>query len=252
MWTTSVGTEKTVAGRPTADLARINRFLAALPEAELNYLLPTLQLADYSFDNTVYDLGTVIHYVMFPIDSVVSSLAVTEDGAAIEVEMVGREGVTGISAILGHYESRHWTRVCAAGFGLKLDVRVLDDLFEQSTSAQRALLDAYRSLITQVQQRSVCNARHSIVERLCCWLLMVHDRVGANDLRLTQESIAMRLGSRRAGISGAAAALREMKAITYHRGLVQISDREILEHVVCECYQVIKGEFDRPLRGAPH
>jgi CRP-like cAMP-binding protein len=249
MWTTPVETEKSVAGKPTADLARVNKLLAALPEAELNYLLPALHLVDYSFDSTISDLGTVIHQVVFPIDSVVSSLAVTEDGAAIEVAMVGCEGLTGISAMLGHYESRHWTKVCAAGFGLTLDVSVLDELFEQSSAAQRALLDAYRSLIAQVQQRSMCNARHSILERLCCWLLMVRDRVGGNDLRLTQESMAMRLGSRRAGISSAAAALREMNAITYHRGLVQISDREVLEHVVCECYKVIKEEFQRPLSG---
>ena len=162
MWTTSVGTEKTMSGKPTAELARVNKVLAALPEAELSYLLPNLKLVDYSFDHTVYDLGTVIHHVTFPLDSVISSLAVMEDGAAIEVSMTGREGLTGISAMLGRYESRHWTKVCAAGFGLQLDVHILDDLFEQSSSAQRSLLDAYRSLITQLQQRAVCNARHWI------------------------------------------------------------------------------------------
>jgi CRP-like cAMP-binding protein len=170
-----------------------------------------------------------------------------EDGGAIETAMTGREGLVGVSSLLGRPDARLWTRVSVAGTALALDRKYLNQLFAESSSIQKVILIAYRRLITQVSQRSVCNARHSILEKLCCWLLMMHDRVGSDDLKLTQEAIAMRLGSRRAGITQAASILRAMHAISYVRGLIVITDRFVLEEAACECYEVFKSDFDPDL-----
>jgi len=174
---------------------------------------------------------------------VVSGLAIMEDGTTIETAMVGCENVVGISTILGSALSRQWVWVTVAGNAVQLDSKFLDRLLVQNEAALRALLRCYRLLITQVSQRCVCNTRHTIMERLCCWLLMIHDRVGGNNLNLTQEMIASRVGARRAGITVAAGLLQTMKAIEYRRGQLHITNREVLERTVCECYNVMKNEW---------
>lgn len=225
---------------------RTNKLLAALPYPEFQHLLPTIQIAEFAFGECIYDVGATIDQVLFPIEGVISSMGLMEDGSTIEVSMVGKESLAGISALFGVTESKYWIGSIASGRAAMLDVRVLSDLFQQSTAAQRVLLKACHGLMTQISQRSICNARHSLIERLCCWLLMIDDRVGAGELRLTQESIASKLSLRRAGISGAAATLRTMKAVTYQRGVFQIANRKVLEQVACECYLVLGKEFDRP------
>jgi len=171
-----------------------------------------------------------------------SALAIMEDGTTIETAMVGCESVVGISTILGSGLSRQWVWVTVTGNAIQLDSKVLDRLVVQNEVALKALLRCYRLLITQVSQRCVCNTRHTIMERLCCWLLMIHDRVGGADLSLTQEMIASRVGARRAGITVAAGMLQAIKAIEYRRGKLHIVDRHILERTVCECYNVMKSE----------
>jgi len=157
--------------------------------------------------------------------------------------MVGREGLVGISTILGSGLSRQWIWVTISGNAVQLDSRILDKLFVQNEAALKALLNCYRSLITQVSQRCVCNTRHTITERLCCWLLMIHDRVGGENLSLTQEMIASRVGARRAGITVAAGMLQAMHAIEYRRGRLHIADRDVLERTVCECYNIIASDL---------
>jgi CRP-like cAMP-binding protein len=230
---------------------RANRLIAAIPELELGLLTPHLKPIELTFDEGLYEHGSQIENVYFPLDCVVSSLILMEDGGAIETAMTGREGLVGVSSLLGRPDARLWTRVSVAGTALALDRKYLNQLFAESSSIQKVILIAYRRLITQVSQRSVCNARHSILEKLCCWLLMMHDRVGCDDLKLTQEAIAMRLGSRRAGITQAASILRAMHAISYVRGLIVITDRIVLEQAACECYEVFKSDFDpdQSLRG---
>jgi CRP-like cAMP-binding protein len=154
--------------------------------------------------------------------------------------MVGREGLVGISTVLGSGHSRQWIWVTIGGSAIQLDARLLDKLFVRNEIALRALLKCYRALVTQVSQRCVCNTRHTIMERLCCWLLMIHDRVGGSNLNLTQEMIASRVGARRAGITVAAGMLQEMNAIDYRRGHLHIQDRSVLEHAVCECYGIMQ------------
>ena len=199
-------------------------------------ILPDLRLVTFSVNQVLYEQGDHIDYVYFPIDSVVSGLAIMEDGTTMETTMVGREGVVGISTILGSGTSRQWSWVLIAGNAIQLDAKSLERVFVQNEIALKALLKCYRNVITQVSQRCVCNTRHTILERLCCWLLMVHDRVDQENLNLTQEMIASRVGARRAGITVAAGMLQEMGAIEYRRGKLHIVNRDILEQVVCECY----------------
>lgn len=208
-----------------------------------NELLPDMRVVSLTTSQVLYEQGDKIELLYFPVDCVVSGLAIMEDGTTIETAMVGRESVVGISTILGSGLSRQWVWVTVAGNALQLDAKFLDRLLVHNETALKALLRAYRLLITQVSQRCVCNTRHTILERLCCWLLMIHDRVGDNNLSLTQETIASRVGARRAGITVAAGMLQEMGAIEYRRGRLHIANREVLERTVCECYNVIRAEW---------
>ena len=213
-----------------------------------NYLLPELRIVPFSVNQVLYELGDKIDYVYFPLDSVISGLAIMEDGTTLETSMVGREGLVGISTILGSRRSIQWMWVSIGGNAVQLEAKVLELLFVQNETALKALLKCYRDLITQVSQRCVCNTRHTIMERLCCWLLMIHDRVGDNNLSLTQEMIASRVGARRAGITVAAGMLQEMNAIAYRRGQLHVENRKVLTDTVCECYTNLQTELNIPPR----
>lgn len=206
-------------------------------------LLSELRVVPLTVNQVLYELGDQIDYVYFPMDAVVSGLAIMEDGTTIETSMVGREGLVGISTVLGSGRSRQWIWVTIGGNAIQLEARLLDKLFVQNETALKALLKCYRSLVTQVSQRCVCNTRHTIMERLCCWLLMIHDRVGGTNLSLTQEMIASRVGARRAGITVAAGMLQDMKAIEYRRGQLHIQNRDKLTTAVCECYNIMHADF---------
>lgn len=230
----------------TTSLASRNnvlRNLLSVP-ATAEQLLPALRIVPLTVNQVLFEQGDKIDYVYFPLDCVVSHLAIMEDGTTLETSMVGPEGLVGVSTILGSGRSRQWIWVTVGGNALQLDARLLDTLFVQNETNVKSLLGCYRSLVTQASQRCVCNTRHTIVERLCCWLLMIHDRVGGDNLSLTQEMIASRVGARRAGITVAAGMLQSMHAIEYRRGRLHVSHREILEATVCECYGVIHSEFD--------
>ena len=229
-------------------LAAKNQLLAELFASfeARNILLPHLKVVSLERNQVLFEQGDAIESVYFPIDSVVSSLAIMEDGTTLETSMVGREGVVGISSILGSGVSRQWHWVSISGNAIQLDAKHLDRVFVHSEDSLKSLLRFYRSLITQVSQRCVCNTRHTVLERLCCWLLMIHDRAGGGNLRLTQEMIASRLGARRAGITVAAGVLQAMHAIEYRRGQLHITDREVLERAVCECYSIMQNEFRLP------
>lgn len=209
-------------------------------------LLPDLRLVSLTTNQVLYEQGDRMDTVYFPVDSVVSSLAIMEDGTTVETAMLGREGLVGISTILGSGLSRQWIWTTISGNAVALDTRILERMFVQNEHALRAFLSCYRGLITQVSQRCVCNTRHTILERLCCWLLMIHDRVGGDNLKLTQEMIASRIGARRAGITVAAGMLQDMHGIEYRRGQLHIRNREALELVVCECYGIMRAGFEHP------
>ncbi|MDX6711752.1 MAG: hypothetical protein QOH96_2768 [Blastocatellia bacterium] len=226
----------------TAPLAE-NSVLSALPTELYTQLSSHLRTVYLPVNDPLYDFGQPIRSIYFPVDCVVSSLAIMEDGATVEVNMVGSEGVVGMSAILGGGISSHWTRVQIAGNAVRMKTAVLKELSAKNDALQRVLLVSYRSLITQISQRAVCNCRHTVSQRLCCWLLMIRDRVKSNDLPLTQEIIAQRLGARRAGITNAAGALQNEAVISYSRGLIHILNAERLEELACECYKIHRRAF---------
>lgn len=229
----------------SADLISRNELLRGLlaePEIARN-LRPDLRVVSFDVNQVLYEAGDKIDVVYFPLDSIVSSLAITEDGTTMETSMAGREGMVGISTILGSGNSRQWMWVSVGGHAIQLEARLLDKVFVQNETALKLLLRSYRSITTQLSQRCVCNTRHTILERLACWLLMVHDRVGGSNLKLTQETIASRVGARRAGITVAAGTLQEMKAIEYRRGQLHIRNRALLEETVCECYTILGADF---------
>lgn len=232
----------------TSSIASRNVLLAELltiPSAT-NHLLSESKVVHLTVNQVLYEQGDRIDVVYFPLDSIVSGLAIMEDGTTIETAMIGREGLVGISTILGSGHSRQWNWVSVSGKAIQLEAKVLDRLFVQNEIALKALLKCYRALVTQVSQRCVCNTRHTITERLCCWLLMIHDRVGGENLSLTQEMIASRVGARRAGITVAAGMLQAMHAIEYRRGRLHIADRGVLERTVCECYNIMVQDLRFP------
>jgi CRP-like cAMP-binding protein len=226
-------------------LASKNRLLAELLATAdtREHLRPHLKIVTLERNQVLYEQGDTIDYVYFPIDSVVSSLAIMEDGATVETLMVGQEGLVGISAVMGSGVSRQWLWVLISGTAIQLEAKYLDTVFVRNENALKSLLRFYRSTISQISQRCVCNTRHTVMDRLCCWLLMLHDRIGDSNLRLTQEIIASRLGARRAGITVAAGVLQAMHAIEYRRGQLHITDREVLEHTACECYTTMKNDY---------
>jgi len=206
-------------------------------------LRPQMRVVPLTVNQVLYEMGDQIDVVYFPLDCVASGLAIMEDGTTIETSMVGPEGMIGVSTVLGSGRSRQWIWVSVGGSAIQVEARFLDKVFVENETALKLLLECYRALITQVSQRCVCNTRHTILERLCCWLLMIHDRVGGDNLRLTQEMIASRVGARRAGITVAAGILQEMHGIEYRRGTLYIKNRQVLEQTVCECYATIRTEL---------
>jgi len=231
-----------------SEIASRNLLLAELLKVPsiAGYLLPEFKLVQLTVNQVLYEHGDVIDHICFPLDSVVSGLAIMDDGTTIETSMIGRDSLVGISTILGSGVSKQWSWVTIGGSAIQLEKKFLEKMFVQNETALKCLTGSYRSLITQLAQRCVCNTRHTILERLCCWLLMIHDRVGGEKLSLTQEMIASRVGARRAGITVAAGLLQSMRGIEYRRGQLHIRNRQVLEQTVCECYALIKGDLELP------
>jgi len=223
-----------------------NLLLHELDRSEFaSHLLTNSRIVSLETNQVLYEQGDKIEFVYFPLNSVVSNLAIMQDGTTLETAMVGSEGLVGISAILGSGFSNQWSWVLISGDAVRVEVKLLDKLLIRNEVALKKFLSCYRSLILQISQRSICNTRHTLLERLCCWLLMIHDRVGGMNLKLTQELIASRVGARRAGVTVAAGLLQEMKAIEYRRGQLHIVNRKALEAVVCECYSIVQAEFSQ-------
>jgi CRP-like cAMP-binding protein len=221
-----------------------NRLLQALPEAERRQLEKHLLPVQLAQEQSLYMQGDPYQYLYFPLDAVVSSVVIMGDGATVEVCMTGPEGVTGVVSVFGEPRARNWTRVLIGGSAARATSEAVRRLFSGSEAAQRTLLNYYRSLITQVSQRAVCNGRHTILQRLACWLLMLHDRVGADEIRLTREEMAGKLGVRRAGVTQAARVLLTSGAVNYNHGRINVVDRQGIEPVACECYKIQREAFE--------
>lgn len=231
--------------RPT--LPSDNRLLAALPRAEYEHLLPELTKVSFDLGEVVYEFGGQLDYVYFPTTAIVSLLYTMENGASAEMGLTGNDGVVGIALFMGGGTMPNRAVVQSAGSALRMKAKVLQDEFAKGGMFQRLLLRYTQALITQISQTAVCNRLHTVEQQLCRWLLLSHDRVPANELIMTQELIADMLGVRREGVTVAAGRLQDEGAISYVRGHIKILDRPKLEQTVCECYRVVKDEFDRLL-----
>jgi CRP-like cAMP-binding protein len=224
-----------------------NRLLAALPLEEYKRLLPHLEPFSFSLGEVVYESGGQLDYIYFPTTAIVSLLYIMENGATAEMGLAGNEGVVGIALFMGGNTMPNRAVVQSAGGAIRMKAKELQDEFAQGGQLQRLLLRYTQALITQISQTAVCNRLHSVEQQLCRWLLLSHDRVKADELIMTQELIADMLGVRREGVTVAAGRLQDLGAINYVRGHIKILDRKKLEATVCECYRVVKDEFDRLL-----
>jgi CRP-like cAMP-binding protein len=224
-----------------------NHLLAVLPDLEWERLAPHLLPVDMPLGNVVYESGDRLNYVYFPTTCIVSLLYVMEDGASAEIAIVGNEGLIGIALFMGGETTPSRAVVQSAGKAYRLDARILKEEFHRAGPVQRLLLRYTQALITQMAQTAVCNRHHSIDQQLCRWLLLSIDRLSSNELKMTQELIANMLGVRRSGVSEAAVKLQDVGLIRYSHGHIEVLDRPELETRVCECYGVVKREFDRLL-----
>ena len=195
----------------------------------------------------IYEPSRPLKYVYFPSTAIVSLLYVMEDGATTEIAVVGNDGILGISIFMGGDTTPSRAVVISAGHGHRMKAPLLKNEFNQSRSLQRLLLRYTQALITQMAQTAVCYRHHSVEQQLCRWLLLSLDRLSSNELTMTQGLIANMLGVRREGITESAGKLHRAGLIDYKRGRILVTDRLGLEKRACECYQVVKHEFDRLL-----
>jgi CRP-like cAMP-binding protein len=226
---------------------RQNHLLAALPASDYERLAAHLELIPMKLGDVLYESGDALGYVYFPTTSIVSLLYVMEDGASAEIAIVGNEGILGISLFMGGETTPSRAVVQSAGEGFRLKAELLKSEFGRYGPTMHLLLRYTQALITQMAQTAVCNRHHSVDQQLCRWLLLSLDRLAANELSMTQELIANMLGVRREGVTEAAGKLQDAGLIRYRRGTITVLDRPGLEARTCECYQVVRTEFDRLL-----
>src|SRR5450755_2024200 len=230
---------------------RTNHLLAALPAADLKRWLPDLEWFNLPLGEVIYESGEPQTHVHFPTTAIVSLLYVMESGASAEIAVVGREGVVGISLFMGGESTPRRAVVQSGGQGYRMKASAIQDEFNRSGPVMHLLLRYTQALITQMAQTAVCNRHHTLDQQLCCWLLLSMDRLQGNELVMTQELIANMLGVRREGVTEGALKLQRAGLIRYSRGHITALDRPGLERRTCECYAVVKTEYDRLLPDRP-
>ncbi len=226
---------------------RKNHLLASLPDSEWARWLPLLERVDLPLGEVIYESGGRLSHVYFPTTAIVSLLYVMEDGASAEIAVVGFEGVVGVSLFMGGDTTPSRAVVQSAGEGYRLRANLMMQEFNRAGPVMHLLLRYTQALITQMSQTAVCNRHHSLDQQLCRWLLLSLDRLPSNELVMTQELIANMLGVRREGVTEAAGHLHKAGLISYRRGHIKVLDRPGLEQRTCECYAVVKKEYDRLL-----
>jgi CRP-like cAMP-binding protein len=226
---------------------RENNLLAALPVEDYDRLLPKLELVPMPLGKVLYESSSELRHVYFPTTAIVSLLYVMQDGASAEIAVVGNEGIIGVALFMGGETMPNRAVVQSAGHAYRLKGQLLKQEFNRSGELQHLLLRYTQALLTQMAQTAVCNRHHSLDQQLCRWLLLSLDRLSSNELAMTQELIANMLGVRREGVTESAGKLQSAGLIDYHRGHITVLDRAGLEARTCECYAVVKNEFDRLL-----
>ncbi len=232
---------------PSTLSPRQNDLLGSLPAEELSQLIPRLELVPMPLGEVLYEPGFALRHVYFPVSAIVSLLYVMEDGSSAEIAIVGKEGLLGIPLLLGGESTSSRAVVQSGGYGYRLKAELLMQEFNRCGVVHDLLLRYTQALMTQMTQTAACNRHHSLEQQLCRWLLLSLDRLPTNRLVMTQELIASMLGVRRAGVTEVAGKLQRAGLIQYRRGHIEVIDRPALEIKVCECYAVVKKEYDRLL-----
>src|SRR5450432_1791395 len=232
---------------PAGHSPRQNHLLDALPAGDYERIASHLELIPMKLGDVLYEPGIRLRHVYFPTTSIVSLLYVMEDGASAEIAIVGNEGLLGVSLFMGGETTPSRAVVQSAGYGFRLKAQALKTEFARFGPTLHLLLRYTQALITQMAQTAVCNRHHSVDQQLCRWLLLSLDRLASDELIMTQELIANMLGVRREGVTEAAGKLQTTGLIRYRRGTITVLDRAGLEARVCECYQVVRKEFNRLL-----
>ena len=224
-----------------------NHLLAAVPSAEWKRLLPHLEAVDLALGQVLYESGSTMTHMYFPSTAIISLLYVMENGSSAEIAVAGNEGLVGVSLFMGGESTPSRAVVQSAGRGFKIEAQIMKNEFNKAGPVMHLLLRYTQALITQMAQTAVCNRHHSLDQQLCRWLLLSLDRLQGNELKMTQELISSMLGVRREGVTEAALQLQAAGLITYARGRITVLDRPKLEQRTCECYAVVKKEYDRLL-----
>ena len=226
---------------------KTNQLLAALPDADWQRWLPQLERVELPLGQVLYEAGTTLEHAYFPVSAIVSLLYVMQNGASAEIAVVGYEGLVGISLFMGGESTPSRAVVQSAGVGYRFEAQQIKAEFGQAGPVMHVLLRYTQALITQMAQTAVCNRHHSLDQQLCRWLLLSLDRLDGDELLMTQELIANMLGVRREGVTEGALKLQEAGLIKYSRGRIRVLNRRGLESRTCECYAVVKKEYDRLL-----
>lgn len=231
---------------PSKSTPIANRLLAALPKKDYQALVPHIEEIPLVFEEILYRPNGLISDIYFPNSGIVSLLAADNERSSLEVGLVGREGVVGLGVFMGVSSSLNRAVVQGAGSAMKMKATAFRKASNHGGPLQRILQRYTHSVLTQITQSAVCNQFHSVDARLARWLLMTHDRIGADEFQITQEFLSNMLGVRREGVSRAAGHLQKRGLIRYGRGHLNVLDRAGLEATSCGCYEIIKNEGNSP------
>ena len=241
--TATIGTD----GASPATRPRANAILNRLSDDQLKTLLPKFKLVKLKRGDILYEPDDKIEYVYYPTSGVISLLATFEDGTTVEAGLTGNEGMMGTACVLGADTTPHQALVQISGEALRMTYGDLRAQVGQDGAFLAAMLTYTNLLFVMVAQTAACNRMHTLEQRLARWLLLTDDRVSGSELELTQDFISRMLGVRRAGVTVAANELRQRGIIEYRRGNVIVLDRKGLEQTSCECYELVKQQYDRYL-----
>lgn len=230
------------------DNLKLNGLLAAIPESEQLRLLPYFECIDLNPSSVLFESGQSLSYVIFPTTAVISLLYLMSDGASVEVSMVGHEGVINLDIFLGGAVTTWQAIVQAEGKALRINSKFIREEAYRSPGLMNILLRYLQAKLTQMSLTAVCYRHHSLEQQLCRWLLQMLDRTSGNVIHMTQYSIALLLGVRREAVTEAALKLQKAGCISYARGHITVINRQGLEQRTCECYSIIKSEFERLLK----